>query len=901
VTSAALIEAAKTIEPVVAAVVAVILLALGVRRLATGAPATVTSLDAPIARRTELALVAIVVTIALAVRVVGWDAAWTPAFWFSETSTLFVDRWMRVGALWSHWMDELKSTAVLHPHDAAMVLPVLAGLQSLLGPRFGLPVLSGALFGTLSVVLGWALGRRMRSAAFGLVFAALLACSPLQVTWARLSGFIVAAAAHVLLGLLVGFQCGRRGSVLLALVAGLVAWTSVYHYYPARVSLVLVPLAIVAGGLAARRTRRAVLLAVLATAACAGFGWLALDAASVRALWPSYGGYAGNMGERTLGEFVTRNLASFRVELGHAIARYFVERRVGWSGSSAFVAGMAQGGLTPAPIALLGLVGLVAAVRRWREQWLWFAVAAAGLALPAISVMSARRIVVFDVAWCAFAAHGCLAVVDWLGARLARAARAWLAAGVVGLTGAWSVATVFLLSAALPAGFAQQIPFADAGFGDGIACRRCLDAAKEWAHEIRDGAFVVLFDNDIFRENRTSPGGLPSYGKIAALVAGRPAAFVEGYALMAGYDPEPPGPALLFDVSGRSFVDYLESGLENTTPTPSRIVWQFERPTSWERWLAGRLANAGGAREEFSTPLSLRPGIRVTTPWARRAEAFDVLRALVTVDAPGSRGCFTLLERQSLAASTPVWALAALPAGDTPPEWVTASFDTQRYRGLAVETPQPLAASVGRGPRGAETMRFFLEDGREVAFAVPSLRRSELPPPGRGPFGLNCAARAAGHWWVVDPWTGAVSGTHPSVAAAPRGEWIGVTTDAAGQLVLASGDQQIVVWDPETRTEIVRFPARVGPSVRWRTDECTPIAAGEDWIATLDLRTTVVSLYDRNGRDLGARRLSRMPGSPPITTIAGAGRWLGVAFGPMVRSFDVRIEPDCAAIGDARR
>ena len=64
--------------------------------------------------------------------------------------------------------------------------------------------------------------------------------------------------------------------------------------------------------------------------------------------------------------------------------------------------------------------------------------------------------------------------------------------------------------------------------GDGIACRRCLDAAKEWAREIEDGAFVVLFDNDVMRENRTSPGGLPGYGKIAALVAGLAALFLAG-------------------------------------------------------------------------------------------------------------------------------------------------------------------------------------------------------------------------------------------------------------------------------------------------------------------------------------------------------------------------------------
>jgi hypothetical protein len=48
VISAALLEAARTIEPVVAAIVRVILVALAVRRLTTSAPAAVTSLDAPI-------------------------------------------------------------------------------------------------------------------------------------------------------------------------------------------------------------------------------------------------------------------------------------------------------------------------------------------------------------------------------------------------------------------------------------------------------------------------------------------------------------------------------------------------------------------------------------------------------------------------------------------------------------------------------------------------------------------------------------------------------------------------------------------------------------------------------------------------------------------------------------
>jgi hypothetical protein len=71
--------------------------------------------------------------------------------------------------------------------------------------------------------------------------------------------------------------------------------------------------------------------------------------------------------------------------------------------------------------------------------------------------------------------------------------------------------------------------------------------------------------------------------------------------------------------------------------------------------------------------------------------------------------------------------------------------------------------------------------------------------------------------------------------------------------VLASGDQSIAVFDPESATVLARFPARVGPSVRDAPDECTPLAVGDGWIATVDLRTSVLSVYDRSGRDFGTR------------------------------------------------
>ena len=78
------------------------------------------------------------------------------------------------------------------------------------------------------------------------------------------------------------------------------------------------------------------------------------------------------------------------------------------------------------------------------------------------------------------------------------------------------------------------------------------------------------------------------------------------------------------------------------------------------------------------------------------------------------------------------------------------------------------------------------------------------------------------------------------------------------------------------------------------TDECTPLAIGADWIAIADLRTSVLSVYDRTGRDLGTRRLDRELRVPlTLTTIGGVGQYLAVGIGTMVRIFELRIDRDC--------
>ena len=892
--ASALIKGSATAEPFILALVAVGLAIALAARLRAGRPSGAgPGLDAPMARRTEYAVLAVILVVALGLRLVGWSSGLTPAFWFSEISTLFVDHWIRTDALWTTWVRLLRETAVLGPHDAALVLPVLAGVQAVMGPRFGLPILAGGFFGGLTVLLAWAVGRRVRSQAFGLVFAAFVAVSPLAITWSRLSPFCIAAGAHVLLALLVGWEAGRRGSVLLAILTGVVAWGSVYHYYPARVGIPLALAAIVAGGQRAWRLPRALVLAALAGGTFVWVAWALHGDTTPTVLWPSYGGYAGNKGERTIAEFVTQNLASFQVELASTLERFFTSRRVGWL-SNVRNAGIDQGGLVLLPVAMLGAVGVVAVLRRVRRQWLWLLLAAAGLALPVLSVMSARRTLVFDLAWCAFAAHGLLAMVDGIATGVRPATRARLAALVVTAIGVWSTAAVFLLSIVQPPGYGQHIPFGEAGFGDGISCNRCLAAAKGWSREMAGGAFVVMFDNDVLRENRTSPGGLVAYGKIAALVAGTPGRFVEAYALIGDLDMEPPTVGALYDRNTTTWVDYLTAQLDRVAPT--RIVWHFERPSAWERWLVGRLTAAGGTPEIFKTPLSTSAGLRVVTPWERREEALAVLRELATgLGVEDESPCITLLHRDAFGMASSVNGLTADGPGDvTPPGWLATSYGKHRYQTLLFDTPTAVGAWVRRGAGEAATVGIFAEDGRQLTYELPSLRNTAQRVVRPRRYAFNCATYAAGRWWALDPVTGQVVSDHPAAPAVPKGPWIGIGADPSGALVLAAADQWIVVFDPTEGRERARFPARVSPSVRDMPDECTPLAVGAGWIGTVDLRTSVLSVYDADGHDYGTRRLDRPMRLPfPLTTIAGAGNHLAVAAGTSVRTFELRIPAAC--------
>lgn len=329
------------------------------------------------------------------------------------------------------------------------------------------------------------------------------------------------------------------------------------------------------------------------------------------------------------------------------------------------------------------------------------------------------------------------------------------------------------------------------------------------------------------------------------------------------------------------FASYIVEQLRKIDPTA--VVWHFEYPTQWERWLADRLVEAGGERSEFDTPLSPTPGIRVRTPWSRSGEVEAVLRALGRDAVAARRPCPALrLVSTTKALSHPLH-LAPGPAdGADPPAWLVATWDKVRYRDWTLDTDLPTGTYVELEPGDAARLHALSRYGQYRLFELPSgSPRVEAIPLEAPPRGLDCAARIGSHWWVVDPMAGTLFTTDPEGGWVPKARWAGIARGPDGELVLASADQWVAVFDPSTRREVRRFPAIVSPSVRATPRECSALLAGRDWYGTFNNMTSLLSVYDITGRWVGSRRLDEVLKLTfhGITALAAEGQYVaaGVA------------------------
>jgi hypothetical protein len=123
-----------------------------------------------------------------------------------------------------------------------------------------------------------------------------------------------------------------------------------------------------------------------------------------------------------------------------------------------------------------------------------------------------------------------------------------------------------------------------------------------------------------------------------------------------------------------------------------------------------------------------------------------------------------------------------------------------------------------------------------------------------------------------------------------------VGTDGHGRLVLASAGQWLGVYDLGQRVEVERFAAAVWPSLRFLTGECAPVLVGDGWYGTFNNLTSVLTVYDTQGNELGARRLDRFLGpSAPISAIAAQGRHVavGVGWDGVIKTIELKLGAEC--------
>ncbi len=896
-TAQAFLDASAHVEQaalVAVAGIGVLALVVALARLGRAAPPP--ELRMPV--HVELALLTLVLTVAVLTRTVGYDSGLTAPTSLSALTPLDVGKMLADGTLRTQWLAlfrEFQSGAI---QNSAMLLPVAAAFQVVLGPSLHLPMMIGAFYGVVAVVLAWAFGRVAVSSAFGVVFAALVAISPLQIVWARLGGVHITVVTHVLLAAWCGYLAGKRGSPALAVLTGVVVWVSLYQYAAARIAVLVAPAMLIAGAMAARLPvrRTALSLLVMGGTVVAIFAALRPDVGS---LWPAVPGYVGNKGERSVADLVSQNLAPMEHQLELAFGRYFLtERAVSEPPIPPYRFGMRFGGLCLVPVTLLGLLGLVAALRHPVRTWPFFLLAVAGVAVPVLSVMTARRLLIFDLAWCAFASAGLLLLVR-ASLRIGASMRATVALTVVMVIaiGSWSFASIVALNQALPGRHLTPIPFGESGFGDQMTCVRCQRAGYEWRDEIERGAFVVLFDADLDREN-IGVGGLTLYGRVAALSVDRPRSFLDFYPVMRNLDFSKDSPGRQFDATRLDFAAYVRQRIE--AATPATIVWHFECPTQWERWLARRLVEAGGTAAEFETPLSRTPGLQVRTDWAHRDAAYRVLADLVAREQPADVACSSLriLDVREHSVAALHLGVAVPGSGEQPPEWIVGSWDRSLYGSHTATGQLPVGSDFETDANGAAHVRILTREGREILLtegAEPQLAATHLAVPDL--LGLDCAVRIGTQWWGVDPTSGALLTTGGPPAWIPDGRWIAITRDGPRRLVLGSADQSIVVLDLDQRAEVARFPAAIAPSRRTVTNECSRIVAGGGWFGSFDPQTSILTLYDRSGRPLGSHDLGRLPGqietSGWIQALAASGNVLAVSHGNTVLTLAVDIDAQC--------
>jgi len=847
--------------------------------------------------RTVLALAAIV-SVGIVLRTLWADELLTPTHHagLMSTPSLSELRARPAAALLAEWWRQLHSFQGLSlVWSSAVLMPVDSFLLGLFGPSLGFPAFAGAVWGVFSMLLAFGIGRRLDGRGLGLAFAALLAVSPMQITWSRVGGIYVGAVPHVLAAVWLAMVAVGRRSIVLALLGGAWSWMSLYSYYPARLALPLGAWTLVSfGGATVGWRRRALLLAAYGVPSVLGYLLLAPQDV-LQTFWPMVG--FRNFGESSAGAVLFASVEGVGRRLMETMRLLFVAGRDSphtWS----YGLGARHGGAILLPTIALGLIGLARMLRSpWRHR-LVLGFLAAGLLPSIFSFAELRRLLVFDAAWCLAAAGGALALARHAARRAPRATRLAAACGY-GALACWSLGTVVALAAA-PQREITAMPFGLGLQSEGITCNGCGWRTRRWRDLARSGAAVVVMDGDAKRDALQFHLRTDGYAMLASLAAGREGAVVDFYDVIGNVRQRwTSGPTRYWEDGWEAF---LRQQLRATAG--DRVVWVFTTPTQIERRAIAKLEGLGGSVEQVHFPFdatnTLGPAhqeelggatVEVTTPRHLIDEALAVVRDTLAPAAPGPELQNATLVAHRALGDRPVGLAGTLDEGGQWRWGVALPHALDLGSGQAPSTPWPAAVGV--------TASRFLALGRDGATLEPGPDGIVVhaPDPALAPVGTGCAALVGDSWVVVDPIRGTLrSGADTSWL--PRLPWVGIAS-SGGRLVLAAATGELVVADTARREVTARWRMPIWRGRNREFGGCSAVLAGDGWYATYDYQSATAAFVDDHGAPLGSLDLRVALGDPTAEIEAvgaahgaiavGSGRRSGWAL-DVIRPFPALVE-----------
>ncbi len=788
--------------------------------------------------------------------------------------------------------------------------PLLEPLHGILVGIFGLSFHSAAIAGILAFIISALLTMRIchanRRQLVGVLAVFYLTFSPLQIGWS-IFGFRAAwALPHVLLTAAIAVDAGRRKSLTLAVLSGVVAFLSIYNHDSARIALALAPLCLV---FSSTKLRDGILLAAVSLIAICGLtlclSHLAGSLTVHAILWPYRSADFAGYDESSFWDFLVEAVRRANVELPPLLRLMFLDRHAAPPAGFAWNWTPGSGGYAASWQVLLGIIGMVTIWRNPRSAFLWFAIFAGAVSVSILSCTQSRRLLIVDASWGIFFAEGldfcfqCITRFVRFPGRLRMLATSavMVALACYSIHMYRAVANFYLQEQRpwggywSPQGLLSQ-SMTEGCVDDVVSCPRCMKVAEHLAAKVRGGSRVIVFNTIPY--DAGTPGGLSEYLQIKAWELGDPLVIQNFYSVLDNWEWIPRGRSVLAEVQNvrDRFSKILTHG-------PQReIVWYFDRPNAWEKSLASQLVELGGRLETSFDSHSLQ--IRTTQEIFSRV--LDLFERRFDSSAIAGSTCTKLVELARSPLTVSPWYLSfdrntkqLVVAGQLLESPAVGVLVNKSF----VERIGVVAAAASRSsPHEASVVTEIGEWlGLDQLHTGDRMYVHNLAP---APVRSSCVAFIGDKPIVVNPDVGTLHSPLDLSWLPPR-QWIGVGSNGQDRIALASADQFIELYDYTTKNLISRSRAVVLPARTWGINECAPVFVGNRFygvVTTADQRLQLFSDQGINRGSIALGRLAQIGGGVLIPHAVMDDKLIIPNYVPALASvtYAVETDPNCQSV-----